>query len=297
VAATLGRAAFTGRLLLTGQAIAPIDPRILSQSRTTISFLVLLPFLAWRLGWGRLRLPLGDAWRVFALGVLGIAASNFFYYLAIQRTNVATAIVLQYTAPIWVLLYAILRRTHKPTPHHAAAVAMAVAGIALVVNPFASLEFGLDGLGVAAALISAFAFAFYNIAGHGILARHDHWRVLLYTTCSAALFWVVINPPWKIASVHYSGQQWLFLMVFSLVSVLGPFAFYFAGLQYLEPTHAVVASCLEPVFAILIAAVALSEVIGLLQSAGIALVLVAIVVVQLPSREAPRAATIIEPIE
>src|SRR5579862_8871220 len=42
VAANLGRAAFTGRLLPQGQTLRPIDPLILSQSRTTFSFVVLL---------------------------------------------------------------------------------------------------------------------------------------------------------------------------------------------------------------------------------------------------------------
>jgi drug/metabolite transporter (DMT)-like permease len=101
VSATLGRAAFTGRLLPKGQALRPIDPLILSQSRTTFSFIVLLIALVLLRGWNRLRLPVPDFRRMFVLGILGVAASNYLYYLAIQRTNVATAIILQYTAPIW----------------------------------------------------------------------------------------------------------------------------------------------------------------------------------------------------
>jgi len=38
------------------------------------------------------------------LGTLGVAASNYFYYIAIQKTSVAIAIIVQYTAPVWVLL-------------------------------------------------------------------------------------------------------------------------------------------------------------------------------------------------
>src|SRR6201981_1807811 len=103
IAATLGRAAFTGKLLPSGQALQPIDPLILSQSRTTISFLVLLPVLLSRRGWRGLKLPPSDFGRTLALGILGVAASNYLYYLSIQKTNVATAIVLQYTAPVLVL--------------------------------------------------------------------------------------------------------------------------------------------------------------------------------------------------
>src|SRR5207302_1988646 len=208
IAATLGRAAFTGRLLPLGKALQPIDPLILSQSRTTISFLVLLPILWGRRGSANLRLPAVDFGRIVLLGVLGVAA----------------------------------------------------------------------------AILAAISFAFYNVAGHQILARYDRWIVLLYTTFSAGVFWLIVNPPWKLVAAHYSGLQWEFLLVFAFVSVLAPFSFYFAGLQHLEPTRAIVASCLEPVFSIVLAALLLGESLRSIQALGIVIVLVAIVIVQLPER-------------
>jgi DME family drug/metabolite transporter len=297
VAATLGRAAFTGRLLSKEQALRSIDPLILSQSRTTFSFIVLLIALLLLRGWNRLRLPVSDFLRMFVLGILGVAASNYLYYLAIQRTNVATAIILQYTAPILVLLYTVARGLQKPTVQRIAAVGLAVTGIALVIGIFGSSAFRLDAIGVVAALGAAFSFAFYNVGGHSILARYDRWTVLLYVIFSASLFWIVVNPPWKIAAAHYSVEQWLFLLVFSLISVLAPFSLYFAGLQHLEPTRAIVVSCLEPVFSIVIAAVALGEIVRPLQTVGIVLVLVAIVVVQLPDRRLHEEMTLVEPME
>ena len=297
VAATLGRAAFTGRLLPKGQALRPIDPLILSQSRTTFSFIVLTVALVLLRGWKRLRLPVSDFRRMFVLGIFGVAASNYLYYLAIQKTNVATAIILQYTAPILVLLYTVARGLQKPTVQRISAVGLAVTGIALVIGIFGSSGFRLDAIGVIAALGAAFSFAFYNVGGHSILARYDRWTVLLYVIFSASLFWIVVNPPWKIAAAHYSVDQWLFLLVFSLISVLAPFSLYFAGLQHLEPTRAIVVSCLEPVFSIVIAAVALGEVMRPLQTFGIVLVLVAIVVVQLPDRRLHEEMTLVEPME
>jgi drug/metabolite transporter, DME family len=297
VAATLGRAAFTGRLLPKGQALRPIDPLILSQSRTTFSFIVLMVALVLLRGWKRLRLPVSDFRRMFVLGIFGVAASNYLYYLAIQKTNVATAIILQYTAPILVLLYTVARGLQKPTVQRISAVGLAVTGIALVIGIFGSSGFRLDAIGVIAALGAAFSFAFYNVGGHSILARYDRWTVLLYVIFSASLFWIVVNPPWKIAAAHYSVDQWLFLLVFSLISVLAPFSLYFAGLQHLEPTRAIVVSCLEPVFSIVIAAVALGEVMRPLQTFGIVLVLVAIVVVQLPDRRWHQEITLVEPME
>jgi drug/metabolite transporter (DMT)-like permease len=297
VAANLGRAAFTGRLLPGGKALRPIDPLILSQSRVTISFFVLLIAMLIFRGRRKLSIPASDLGRFFLLGVFGVAASNYLYYLAIQRTNVATAIILQYTAPVWVLLYAVARGQQKATGRRALAVGLAVAGIALVIGVLSGRGLRLDPVGVAAALLAAFSFAFYNVGGYSILTRYDRWMVLLYVLLSASVFWAGVNPPWRVVAAHYSGMQWLFLMVFSLVSVLGPFSFYFAGLQHLEPTRAIVVSCLEPVFSILLAALLLGEVLAPMQTLGILLVLVAIVVVQLPDKKRGEPVNVIQPIE
>ncbi|HUJ94369.1 MAG TPA: EamA family transporter [Terriglobales bacterium] len=297
IAATLGRAAFTGRLLPGGRALHPIDSLILSQSRTTFSFLILLPVLTLLRRGPALRLPKRDLLQAALLGVFGIAVSNYFYYLAIQRANVATAITLQYTAPVWVLLYAVARKQQKLTLQRVAAVGLALVGIALVIDAFGAGGLRLNGPGVLPALVASFSFAFYNIGGHSILARYNRWTVLLYTIGCASLFWILMNSPWKIAAAHYSGGQWLFLFFFSLLSVLAPFSFYFAGLQHLEPTRAIVVSCLEPVFSIVIAAIALGEVMRPLQTLGIVLVLAAILLVQRPEPRTEEAVAVIEPVD
>ena len=296
ISATLGRAVFTGRLLASsGHALSPIDPLILAQSRTTISFLILAPILLLVRGRNALSLPKRDWMWTVAVGVLGVAMSNYFYYLAIQKTNVATAITLQYTAPIWVLLYMVVRRVQKPTAKKMVSIALAILGIAIVVGLFSASGFRANVVGVIAAQVAAITFAFYNIGGAGLVARHNRWTVVVNTFLGAALLWIVINPPWKIIAMHYSGTQWLFLLIFATTSILIPFSLYFAGLQHLDPTRAIVTSCLEPVFSILVAAAALGEIVGPTQVLGIAMVLAATVLVQLPDRR--EKGLVIEPME
>ncbi len=242
-------------------------------------------------------MPARDLAHCFLLGTLGVAVSNYFYYVAIQRTNVATAIIVQYTAPVWVLMYVVARRQQKLSLQKVIAVALAVTGIALVIGVIGSHSntgqaFRLDSYGLIAALLASFSFAFYNVAGHRILARHDRWRVLIWTLAASALFWLFVNPPWKILAARYSMAQWLFLFVFSMISVLGAFSLYFLGLQHLEPTRAIIASCLEPVFSIVLAAMLLGEILRPIQTLGIVFVLAAIVIVQRPAR-----GVMVEPIE
>jgi drug/metabolite transporter (DMT)-like permease len=300
VSAALGRAVFTGKLPLAGEALHPIDPLILSQTRTSFSLLVLLPILVGRRGGQGIRLPARDLVQCLVLGMLGVAASNYFYYVAIQRTSVAIAIIVQYTAPVWVLLYVVARGQQRLSLGKVAAVAVAITGITLTIGVVGGKSaFRLDVYGFIAALLASFSFAFYNVGGHRILARYDRWRVLAWTLMSASVVWLFFNPPWKIAAAHYTLSQWTFLFVFSMISVLGAFSLYFLGLQHLEPTRAIIASCLEPVFSILLAAVLLGEGVHPIQTLGIVLVLAAIMIVQLQARGAATVdeSVVVEPIE
>lgn len=287
--ATLGKAAFTG---LLGDA-QPLDSLILAQARTTISLLILFPIIFLWKGRAGLRLPARDLFLCGLLGVLGLAASNYFYYYAIEKTSVATAIILQYVAPIWVLLYMVFRGLQRATALRVLAVFLAFVGsvlaIGAVVGRTDAPYFELIGIklhwgGVIAAELAGMSFAFYNIVGGTLVNRHDRWKVLIYALASAAFFWMLINPPWKIYAAHYSGEQWLFLTVFSITSMLLPFSCYFAGLQYLDPTRAIVTSCLEPVFAILFAATFVHEAVGWIQAVGVAIVLAATILVQMPDK-------------
>jgi drug/metabolite transporter (DMT)-like permease len=301
----MGRAVFTGRITVAGHFVGKIDPVMIAQGRTSIALLLLAPYLLLR-NRAALQVRGTHLAQFFLLGIFGLAASNYFYYLAIERTSVATAIVLQYVAPVWVLLYMVARKLQKPTFRRVLGVLLAVMGCALAVGILSGRAgfpwIGLSGVhlntvGVVAAELAAISFAFYNIYAQHLLQAYPRWTVLVYALMWAAAFWIVVNPPWRIMAQHYTAAQWAFLAVFSLTSMLIPFSFYFAGLQYLDPTRAVVTSCLEPVFAIALTAGLLGEGVSAIQVLGMLIVLAATVLVQQPDRLHHEPAISVEPIE
>jgi len=286
--------------------LRPIDPLFLAQSRTTVALLILAPILLLR-NRPSLRLRGSHLLQFFLLGILGLAASNYFYYLAIEKTTVATAIVLQYVAPVWVLLYMLIRRLQRPTVLRISGVVLAVVGCAVAVGEVAAQStfpwltmsgLRINSVGLIAAETAAISFAFYNVYGQHLVQIYQRWTVLVYSLFGAAVFWIVVNPPWKIAAQHYSGAQWLFMVLFSITSMLIPFSLYFTGLQHLDATRAIVTACLEPVWAILLTAMILGEMVSPIQVVGIGVVLAATIVIQLPDRKTPAEPTIaVEPIE
>lgn len=283
---------FTGALGFD-HPLAPISPLILAQTRTSLSLLVLGPILLARRGRAGMRISRRDLMIALVIGVVGVAGSNYFYYYAIEMTTVATAIVLQYTAPVWVLLYMVARRFQRATAQRILAVALALGGIALITGLVGPGKFRISLLGLLGAEIAALAFAYYNVAVPPLLERHDRWKVLVYLLLGAAVFWLIVNPPWKFPPM--TGAQWGFLVLFAVTSVLLPFSFYIAGLQQLDATRAIVTSCLEPVFSIVIAAIALGETVAPAQIAGVAVVLAGTVLIQIPA--ASERAAVVEPME
>ncbi len=288
--AALGKAFFTGKLGAGGSGQVRLDPVILSQARTTFSFLLLAPAVLLLRGRESLRMPRKDLLWCLLIGILGLAPSNYFYYLAIDRTSVATAIILQYTAPAWVLLYMVARGLQRPTAIRLSAVALAMLGCAVAIgaigfSPLPHLVgLKLDTIGIIAAQLAALSFAFYNIAGHKVLQRNDRWAVIVFAFCGATIFWTVVNPPWRVLAMHYSGGQWMFLFIFAIVSVLVPFSLYFSGLQFLDATRAIVTSCLEPIAAISFAALAIGEPVRIIQILGMVLVVAATVLIQVQEK-------------
>lgn len=275
-AATVAKAMFQGTLF-PGRPL--VTPLVLTQARTTFAVLVLMPLLLWRRGPQVLRMPRRDLALCIVTGTLGMAGSNFFYYWAVQKTTVAVAITVQYTAPVWVLLFMVLRGRQKAVLAQAGAVVLAIAGIALTIGLFQP-GIQLNAAGIAGALLASFSFAFYNIAGQGLVRRYSPLTVMCYALLGASIMWACVNPPARLVAQHYSSGQWMGLLVFACLATLVPYVFYFHGLKYLDPTRAVVTGCLEPVFAILFAMIFVGEGLEGLQAVGIAAVLGATVLAQ-----------------
>jgi drug/metabolite transporter (DMT)-like permease len=281
-----GAAAAAGKAIFSGQVFAgraQISPLVLSQARTTFAVIVLAGFLLLHFGPRFLRINRRDLLLCALTGTLGLAGSNYFYYLAIEKSSVAIAITLQYTAPVWVLLAMVLRGRDRFSSRRVLAVILAMVGTALAIDVFHS-GLNLKALGVLGGIIASFSYAFYNIVAQELVSRHHQFKIMFYTLLAAAAFWLLLNPPQKLVAEHFTGAQWAFLFLFACLSTLLPYFFYFTGLKYLDPTRAIIASCLEPVFAILFAVTFVGEVLRPVQVVGIAGVLLATILVQVQGR-------------
>ena len=159
----------------------------------TVAFVLLAGALA-LVDRRRLRIARADVPRMAWLGFAGVAIVQFSYFLAIERLPISVALVIQFTGPMMVLLWLRLAHGRRLKPSLYGAVALSVAGSALVVEVFDAGS--IDGLGVVFALVAAVTFAIYLVGFERAGTPYDAFTTLAWGLGFATLFWLLVSPPW-----------------------------------------------------------------------------------------------------
>jgi len=256
-----------------------VGPLTLLEIRLLLSFGLLFLYAVF-FAPALLRIGRGDVWPLVFFGLGGIGAVQLFYLLTISQTNVATAVFLEYLAPVMIALWTALCRRRLPGPLGSTAIVLATAGGYLIMRGGHAVA-GLNTAGLLTGLASAAAFAFYSVFGK----RLDHlspWTTLLYGLGIPLIAWSFVRPPWTALAGHSLWAYGAFFYL-ALFSTILPFGLFLKGLSILSPLRAGLTATLEPVIAGASAYLVLGEALHTLQLAGAALILAGVILIQLPA--------------
>ncbi|MFQ5846152.1 MAG: DMT family transporter [Candidatus Methylomirabilales bacterium] len=271
------------RYLFTAGEVGPLS---LTAIRSTLALFVLIVGVL-VCDQRQLYLPLKEVPVAALLGVAGLAMANFTYYYTISLTTVATAILLQYMAPILVALASVFFLGERLTWMTVLALALAVGGCFLMVKGYDSTSFQLNLPGLISGLLSACAFAAYTLLTKRAVARIPSWTLLVYAYAFATLFWWALTPPWLLVSEGYSLRLWGIFFLIAAGGTVLPFALYTFGLTYLPATQVSIMSTMEPVVAAGAGLFFLGEALDWPQVMGGGLVVTGVVLVQRGSTGTP----------
>jgi drug/metabolite transporter (DMT)-like permease len=271
---------------------AGVPPIQLVEARAVLSALglALIP-AAWRSTGARSAAP---GWIVVSLGA-SIALVNAAYYTAISRLAVAVAIVLQYLGPGMVVAWLAFRRKERPPTEIVVAVVLAFAGVVFVSEVPAGDLGSIDAIGLLAGLASAVLFAAYTMQSERAAARFGPIGAVFRAFAAAALLWVVYQLPQGWPSALFESANIGKVLFVGLAGTLAPFLLYVWAVGRIRSERAVIAATLEPLFAGFVAWLWLGQVLSLMQVLGGALILAAVMWLQLraaaaesPAAEATR---------
>jgi len=262
-----------------------VPPAVLAGGRALSAFLLLAAFL---LAARRkdLKVSLRDVPFLAVFGVVALAGMHFTYFKTISLTNVATAILLEYLAPVLVLIMSVVFLRERVTWVLPAGVSLSVVGCALVVGAVGG-GLVVSAAGIAWGLASAVLFATYSLMGTYATRRFTPWTLLFWGLGFAALFWLVALGPKVVLDSFADPVAAVAIVFIAVVSTIMPFGAFLTALHLIGPTPATITATLEPMLAGIAAFVIFGEKLTVVQLLGGALVIAAIVLVQSQGAAAP----------
>lgn len=216
---------------------------------------------------------------------LGLGSILFFtvcYFSAITMMSLSTAAILLYTSPIWIMLMSILFFHEKLDRRKLIALALAFAGCVLVSGISGG---GVTPTGLLVGLGSGIGYGLYSILGKIALCKYSPYTVTTYTFVFASIgSWFICRPADminKFSDAADPGFLILFCCLTAVITAVIPFLAYTLGLERVEASKAGIIATIEPMVATLIGIVVFSEPLTLMSGMGIALILSAVVLLNL----------------
>lgn len=201
---------------------------------------------------GEYRKQMPEVKEVWYLAILGIISlvNTFTYFYAFKHTTIANAVLTHYIAPVLVAFLAPLFLGEKTTRKIVIAIAIASAGLWIMLNGFAFGESHMAG--IMAGILSGFAYAIIVIISR-VFAQKFHPLAMVFFSniiIAALLAPFVKELPLKVF--------WVFILMGVVHSTIAP-VLYFRGLRAVAANKAAVLGYLEPVIAIIFSMIFLNE--------------------------------------
>lgn len=209
----------------------------------------------------------------------GQAAIAFVSLSALRYIPAAMLTFLFYTYPAWVAVIAALRGSERITRGRAVALALSLAGIALMVGiPGAG---HLHPLGVLLALASALMYAAY-IPLIDYLGRDLPPAVTsVYASAGAAVILVGVAFAQGGLGVRFTPLAWGAIAAMAVVSTVLAFIAFLRGLAVIGPVRTAIVSTIEPFWTALLGGLVLRQALGPRTLLGGICIAAAVVLLQL----------------
>jgi DME family drug/metabolite transporter len=233
----------------------------------------------------KLRVRLRDLWLFFGTGIVSLLAFNYCYFSAMAYTSLSVAAVLLYTAPAFVAVLSALFFKDRLTVRKVLALVLTIFGCTVVSGLASSLLGGGVSYapeGILFGLGAGFGYSLYTIFGRAALKRYDSITISFYTFAFAAVGSGLLCNPSHLAETAKSPLFLLLGVGLSITTCLAPYLLYTYGLKHVGNSEASITATIEPVAAACFSVLLLNEPFTLEKGLGMALILGAVFIINLP---------------
>lgn len=262
---------------------AGFGPLEVAQTRITTG-LVLVGLYILIFNRSQFKIKLKDLWCFLGTGIVSLLLFSTCYFSALNYTSLAVAAILLYTAPFFVMLMSLVLFKEKMNSKKVLALLLAFTGCVLVSG--VGGDETVSWIGILLGLGSGFFYALYSIFGRYAINRgYGAWTMTFYTFLFCSIGCAFLSD-WQVIGNSVQADHSILLWVLGLgfVTAFLPYVLYSTGLEHMESSKASILASVEPVVSALFGVFVFHETMTLWGVLGIAMVLAAIVVLNVKKK-------------
>ena len=185
----------------------------------------------------------------FTLGLLG---AQFMYYYTISVSNAPTSTILQYQAPIFIILWQAFVRRRMPEGRELLGVVLALTGVFLISTHGDPSHLVISPVALVSGELSAIALCIYMIAPENILKQFPTMLIMGWGQLISSLFLLPFCNLLDSGVSDWTPAAAGAVAFIILGGTIIPFTLFLAGVKLIGPTKASLISCFEPLATILL---------------------------------------------
>lgn len=225
-----------------------------------------------------------DLFSLFMFSIFGMVASQYFYFLAIDFGNAATAAILQFLGPTVIIIYLLIFERVIPRRVDVISVILALAGTFLLVTHGSLTGLAIPFLGFIMGILSAVGSASYTLMPRRLLQKYGAipvvgWSMLIGGIIFGLVFKIWRNVP-PLSLPTYSGIA--FIVIFGTMLA---YLFFLQSLRYIKATTASILGSFEPLSATVLSVLFLNVRFGWPEIIGTTLILSTVFLLSLGNKE------------
>ena len=259
----------------------------ISAVRTTISAITFILF-ALITDRGAFKLKIKDSWIFLCSGFISVTLFCWCYFTATANCALAVAGILQYTAPIWVVVLSAIVFKEPITKVKGCAMAVAILGSALVSGITEGVG-NVSVLGLTAGVLSGIVYGLYTIFTRFAVPKYRTMTINLYTFIVASVSALLMAGPARTVTAVCAPEVLPTAVIGGIMCAALPYYLYNKGMETLDNGKASILATIEPVIAVMVSVFFFKEPLSLAAFIGIVLILGAVLAIAL-QRDKPSAA-------
>ncbi|WP_304068394.1 DMT family transporter [Megamonas hypermegale] len=221
-----------------------------------------------------------DRWALIIFGIFGMLGVQYTYFGTIVHSNAATATILQYLMPIFIVFY-LLATTHRiPRKLELFSIFLAMLGTFLLVTKGQFDTLAISPAALIWGLTSAAFSAFYTLQPRRIIKQWRSTLVIGWGMLIGGAVMCFYQPVWQFTGIFDLNSAVSFAAVIIFGTAIA-FCAYLESTKYLSPTQISVFASLEPFASIILSIIFLHINFGFIELIGAFIIIAAVTILNL----------------